>query len=78
MIAEGNVVTLPNVPWVLSQPEQKRVKHVIGNFCTPTSHMHYLKGAFTKDKKLCGLKTHDWNKILQYILPVAINGCSTS
>ena len=76
IIGEGDVVTLPNVPWVLSQAEQKRVKNVIGNFRTPTGHMHCLKGAFTKDKKLSGLKTHDWHKFLQYILPVAINGCS--
>ena len=66
------------MPWVLSQAEQKRVKHVIGNFHTPTRHMHCLKGVFTKDKKLSGLKTHDWHKFLQYILPVAINGCSNS
>ena len=40
--------------------------------------MHCLKGAFTKDKKHSGLKTHDWHKFLQYILSVAINGCSNS
>ena len=61
IIGEGNVVTLPKVPWVLNQTEQKRVKNVIGNFRTPTGHMHCLKGAFTKDKKLSGLKTHDWH-----------------
>ena len=59
IIGEGNVVTLPNVPWVLSQAEQKRVKNVIGKFCTPTGHMQCLKRAFTNDKKLNGLKTHD-------------------
>ena len=65
IIGEGNVVTLPNAPWVLSQAEQKRVKNVIGNFRTPIGHMHYLKRAFTKDKKLSGLKIDDWNKLLQ-------------
>ena len=43
IIGEGNVVTLPKVPWVLNQTEQKRVKNVIGNFRTPTGHMHCLK-----------------------------------
>ena len=76
IVGEGNVITLPSVPWVLSQQEQKRVNHVIGNLFTPINHMHCLKGAFTKDKKLSGLKTHDWHKFLQYILFVAINGCS--
>ena len=66
------------MPWVLSQAEQKMVKYVIGSFPTPIGHMHYLKGVFTKDKKLSGLKTHDWPKFLQYILSVTINGCSTS
>ena len=77
-MGEGNIVTLPSVPWVLSQPKQKKVKHVIDNFRTPIGHTHYLTGAFTKDKKLSGLKTHDWHKFLQYILLIAINGCSTS
>ena len=77
MVGEGNAVTLPSVPWVLSLEEQKRVKQVIGNFHTPIGHMHCLKGAFTKDKKLSGLKTHGWHKFLQCILLVAINGCTT-
>ena len=78
IVGEGNVFTLPSVSWVLGQPKEKRVKHVIGNFPTLAGHIHFLKGAFTKDKKLSGLKTHDWHKFLQYILLVAINGCSNS
>ena len=76
IIGEGNAVTLPNVPWILTQQEEKRVKHIIANFRTPLGHMHCLKGVFTKDNKLTGLKTHDWHKFLQYILPTAIEGCS--
>ena len=78
VMGEGNVVTLPKVPWVLTQQEEKRVKRIIGDFRTPTGHMHCLKGAFTKDNKLSGLKSHDWHKFLQYILPIAIDGCTTS
>lgn len=40
--------------------------------------MHCLKGAFTRDNKLSGLKTHDWHKFLQFILPTAIDGCTNS
>ena len=53
------------------------MKKTIADFRTPTGHMHCLKGAFTSDNKLTGLKTHDWHKFLQYILPVAIKGCTT-
>ncbi|KAI5084158.1 hypothetical protein GOP47_0000327 [Adiantum capillus-veneris] len=41
--------------------------------------MRLLKGAFTKTKKggstqLYGLKSHDWHKILQFVLPITISG----
>ena len=39
--------------------------------------MHCLKGAFTSDKNLTGLKSHDWHKFLQFVLPVAIKDCLT-
>ena len=39
--------------------------------------MHCLKGAFTKDDDLSGLKSHDWHKLLQFMLPVAIKDCLT-
>ena len=77
VMGEGNVVILPNVPWVLTKQEETRVKRIIGGFCTPTGHMHCSKGAFTKEKELSGLKTHDWHKFLQFILPTAIDGCLT-
>ncbi|KAI5061146.1 hypothetical protein GOP47_0023651 [Adiantum capillus-veneris] len=41
--------------------------------------MRSLKGAFTKTKKggstqLYGLKSHDWHKILQFVLPITFSG----
>ena len=39
--------------------------------------MHCLKGSFTKDDDLSGLKSHDWHKILYFVLPVAIKDCLT-
>ena len=63
--------------WSFTKQEDEQVKSVIKSFRTPTGHMHCLKGAFTHDNRLSGLKTHDWHKMLQYILPIAIKGCLT-
>ena len=68
-------VKLPKAPWVMTKEEQRRVKKCIGEFRTPTGCMHCLKGAFTKDDELSGLKSHDWHKILQFVLPIAIKDC---
>ena len=59
MVGEGNVITLPSVPWMMSQQEKRREKQLVGIFCTPICHMHCLKGAFAIDKKLSGFKTHN-------------------
>ena len=77
VMGEGGVETLPKVPWILTKEEQARVKRVIAGFRIPTGHMHCLKGAFTIENILSRLKTHDWHKFLQYILLVAIKGCTT-
>lgn len=68
---------LPKAPWVLSKVESLQVKRVISEFQTPTGCMHCLKGAFTKDDDLGGLKSHDWHKLLQFVLPVALKDCLT-
>ena len=59
MIGPNGVETLRKAPWVLTREEQTRVKSTIADFQTPTGHMHCLKGAFTSDNKLTGLRTHD-------------------
>lgn len=56
---------MPQAPWVLNNEEQARVKQTIESFRTPTGAMRSLKGCFTLDDDLTGLKTHDWHKILQ-------------
>ena len=68
---------LPRAPWVLSKAEAIQVKRTISEFRTPTGCMHCLKGAFTKDDDLTGLKSHDWHKLLQFVLPVAMKDCLT-
>ena len=67
---QNGKIILPKAPWILNKEEEKRVQTMIKSFCTPTGYMQSLKGAFTKlkhrgSKKLYGLKTHDWHKMLQ-------------
>ena len=64
----------PRAPWVLSKVEAQQVKRTISEFWTPTGCIHYLKG---KDDDLSGLKSHDWHKLLEFVLPVAIKDCLT-
>ena len=70
-------VLLPRSPWVFSKMEEQQVKRTISKFRTPTGCMHCLKSAFTKDDDLSGLKSHDWHKFLQFVLPIAIKDCLT-
>ena len=78
-LSESNREHMFNVgsTWTMSKEEDSQVKNVIKAFRTPTGYMHCLKGAFTHDNRLSGLKTHDWHKMLQFILLVAIKGCLT-
>ena len=55
----------PRAPWVLNKTEMSLVKDTIEKFHTPTETMRSLKGCFTTDNDLSGLKTHDWHKLLQ-------------
>ncbi|MCO5568202.1 hypothetical protein L7F22_021898 [Adiantum nelumboides] len=65
----------PKAPWILSKQEFTMVKEAIEKFRTPTGTMRSLKGCFTSDGDLSRLKSHDWHKFLQFILPIAISGC---
>ena len=68
---------MPKAPWILTKQEEGAIKQVIASIRTPTGYMHSLKGAFTHDGKIIGLKSHDWHKLLQYILPISLKGCLT-
>lgn len=61
----GARVVLLKAPWVCSKREEAIVKKDIASFRTPMGRMHFLRGAFTKDNKLSGLKSHDCHKMLQ-------------
>ena len=68
-------VLLPSAPWRLRKMKEQQVKNVISKFRTPTGCMRCLKTTFTQDDDLSGLKSHDWHKILQFVLPIAIKDC---
>lgn len=68
---------IPKAPWVLKKAEMNQVRKTISEFRTPTGNMHCLKGVFNSDDKLSGLKTHDWHKLLQFVLPIALKNCLT-
>ncbi|MCO5582148.1 hypothetical protein L7F22_036038, partial [Adiantum nelumboides] len=68
---------ISNAPWILTNEEKEVVKKTIGAIRTPISTMDSLKSAFTSDdKELASLKSHDWFKILQFILPIKMTGLS--
>ena len=70
----GDRCTLPKAPWVLSKKDIRTINKEIASFRTPTGYMHCLKGAFTTDGRLSGLKLHDWHKMLQFVLPLVLGG----
>ena len=62
---KNNDGILPPAPWVLSKVEKEAVMRMIEEFRTRMGTMCSLKGCFTLDDDLSGLKTHDWHKMLQ-------------
>ena len=70
-------IPLKRAPWVLSKEDKCIVRKVIREFKMPTGSMHSLKGAFTSRDELVGLKSHDWHKMLAFILPIAIRQCDS-
>ena len=48
--------------------EQGCVNKCISEFKNPTRCTHCLKGAFTKDDELSGLKSHNRHRFLEFIL----------
>ncbi|CAM6082015.1 unnamed protein product [Calypogeia fissa] len=76
--AGGRTVN-PSAPWVLSKEERKEFRRRIGTLRFPTNYGANLRRAFGEndlDNWPSYLKTHDWHRLLQHILPVAIIGLS--
>ena len=60
-------------PWFLSDEDKSHVRDAIMHFRMPIERMHSLSDVFTGKNELNGLKTHDWHKMLAFILPVCMS-----
>ncbi|MCO5594287.1 hypothetical protein L7F22_048316, partial [Adiantum nelumboides] len=66
---------IPDAPWILNKEKKEVVKETIGAIRTPSGTMHSLEDAFkSNDKELTSSKSHDWHKMLQFILSIAMTG----
>jgi len=75
---DGNAVyTYARAPWIWTQQELQIVMDVMRSIRPPTNYGSSLSYKIG-DKKMVGLKTHDWHNILHDILPIAIQGTLTS
>jgi Domain of unknown function (DUF4218)/Transposase family tnp2 len=70
----------PSAPWVLSVGQRREFRNRIGEMRFPTGYGANLRKAFGMEdnhKWPRYLKTHDYHRLLQHILPVAIIGLSS-
>jgi hypothetical protein len=77
---DGRIV-LPSCPWILSKEEKRELIRRIGSYRMPTDYGANLRRAFGEygqDKWPSYLKTHDFHRLLQQILPVALIGLGSS
>jgi hypothetical protein len=61
-------------PWVWTPSEYERVISTIRSIRTPTGYGSSFMYKFTEDKKITGMKIHDWHNMLHDILPIVICG----
>ena len=74
---EGNPIFIyANAPWVWSSTEYKVVLATLKKIRFPTNYGSSLAYKIS-EKKMVGLKTHDWHNILHDLLPIAIRGTLT-
>lgn len=77
--SDGQMV-YPSSIWVLSREEKRILTQRLGSYRLPTGYGANLRRAFGQDDmdKWPGyLKTHDYHRLVQHILPVAIIGLGT-
>lgn len=69
--------SLDRVPeWIFTKSEFKNVVEVLQNIRTPSGFGSSFRYNFN-DKKIVGMKTHDYHNLLQYLLVVAVRGTLT-
>ena len=70
----------PRASWIMTHRERKMFKARISKMRMPTGYGALLRKAFASDttKWPSGLKTHDYHRLLQDILPIAMEGLASA
>ena len=65
---------LPEAQWVLPTRRLKQMNGELGNMKYPSHYGATLRGSCSSDnaKPPIGLKSHDYHKLMQHILPIAL------
>ncbi|KAL3676119.1 hypothetical protein R1sor_026067 [Riccia sorocarpa] len=75
-VSDGGIEYLPPAPWILTTEERKICRQRISEIRFPTGFGSCLRKAFEKDgaKWPAALKSHDYHILLQYVLPMVLQG----
>ncbi|KAL3701030.1 hypothetical protein R1sor_019052 [Riccia sorocarpa] len=78
-VSHGGIESLPPTPWILTTEERKICKKRISEIRFPTGFGSCLRKDFEKDgpKWPSALKSHDYHILLQYVLPICLQGLGT-
>lgn len=65
---------LPAAHWILPTPILKQMNGMLGNMKYPSDYGATLRGSCSADDAAppIGLKSHDYHKLMQHILPIAL------
>ncbi|KAL3692246.1 hypothetical protein R1sor_005897 [Riccia sorocarpa] len=75
-VSDGGIESLSPAPWILTTEERKICRQRISEIRFPTCFGSCLRKAFEKDgaKWPAALKSHDYHILLQYVLPIVLQG----
>ncbi|KAL3687700.1 hypothetical protein R1sor_014009 [Riccia sorocarpa] len=75
-VSDGGIESLPPAPWILTTEERKICKKRISEIRFPTG---IQTSGFEKDgpKWPSALKSHDYHILLQYVIPICLQGLGT-
>ena len=65
-------------PWRWTNDEFDDIADTITKIRTPTGYGSSFKRKFTTERKVVGMKTHDWHNLLQDFLPIAVRRTLTA
>ncbi|WMV37344.1 hypothetical protein MTR67_030729 [Solanum verrucosum] len=74
-IQNGDKYELPATPYTLSDEDRQKFFKFLRNLKVPDGYSSNISQCVNlKDKKISGLKSHDYHIILQHLLPLAMRG----